>query len=276
MASMIDTSRFADPPRRRVRTKRGSSGPAEFRGRLQGVFDALLIAILAVTPLVLGGRYEGGKFVFVSLVVLTLCVWTIQTLCDRSMRWYGSHALWLVVAGILLLALQLVPRGEPVPLASTLLPTWSDTTPAGEWRQSTFLPAGTRGGIVMLLAYGGLFFLVVQRVRSVPDVEWMLRVVGWITVGLAAFGIIQYLTSNDLFWWFYQHPWRTPSGVVMGPFDNRNHFTNLLALGCGPLVWLWLRSANSTCASGRSRHSGSMRQRTASERATVAGIFALG
>jgi tetratricopeptide (TPR) repeat protein len=153
-----------------------------------------------------------------------------------------------VGAGVLLLALQIMPSGKTASAAAELLPTWADRANAGHWEQVSFTPAETRGGMIVLIAYGSLFAVAIQRLRTIGDVEWMLTVIGWATVGLAAFGLIQYLTSNGLFLWFYEHPYRDTTDVVKGPFDNRNHFAHFVALGCGPLMWWWLSRANSSGA----------------------------
>ena len=260
--------------RRRIRSVADLSR-SDRRNLWARALDVLLIVILAASPLVFGGRYDGGKFVFVLLVAVAMCVWAIGSIVDRSCRWYGSHALWLVGVGTVLLALQLAPRGQSPPLAESLLPAWSSADSVGAWRQATFTPAETRGGMVMLLAYGGLFFLAVQRMRSIGDVERMLAAMGLVVLGLAVLGLLQYLASNERYWWFYQHPWRSPSNVVKGPFDNRNHFAHFLALGLGPLMWWWLRRANVQHESSRPQRIQTTQLPARAARATIVGAVAM-
>ena len=100
------------------------------------------------------------------------------------------------------------------------------------------VPDQTQAGLTLLLAYGMLFLVAVQRLQRIDDVEWLLR---WIAISVAVqalFGIVQYLTSNGKFVWLYQHPFRDSYNAVMGAFINKNHFAHLMALGLGPLVWL--------------------------------------
>jgi O-antigen ligase/tetratricopeptide (TPR) repeat protein len=60
---------------------------------------------------------------------------------------------------------------------------------------------------------------------------------------MALFGIVQFLTNNGKFFWFYQHPFSLTSDVAKGSFTNRNHFAHFLALGIGPLLW-WLQDTS--------------------------------
>ena len=95
---------------------------------------------------------------------------------------------------------------------------------------------------MLFLDYVLLFHVAVQRVRRVEDVERVLRWCALSAAGMATFGIVQLLSSNGKFFWFYQYPFSTTSDVAHGSFSNRNHFANFLALGIGPLIW-WLQQA---------------------------------
>ncbi|WP_218934614.1 O-antigen ligase family protein [Rosistilla ulvae] len=92
--------------------------------------------------------------------------------------------------------------------------------------------------MAVYLAYSLFFMLLVQRIRRLEDVEWLLRSLAYGTIGLAVLGLAQFLTSNGKFLWFYEHPFRTTDGVVKGPFQNQNHFAHMMALGIGPLLWM--------------------------------------
>ena len=60
---------------------------------------------------------------------------------------------------------------------------------------------------------------------------------------MAVFGLVQYLTANGKFFWFYTHPFSNTFIGVKGSFANKNHFAHFLALGVGPLIW-WLLHAS--------------------------------
>jgi O-antigen ligase/tetratricopeptide (TPR) repeat protein len=164
--------------------------------------------------------------------------------------------------GVLLVIFQILPL--PAWLLSKIsgttleiLPLWSDTADAaarlGRWNHISFTPVATQGGLVMYLTYGILFLLVVQRLRSLEDVQRLIRWIALAAIFMATIGLLQLLLGNGAFLWIYEHPSRTTDGAVKGTFANQNHFAQFLALGVGPLIWwIWhsLRHASST---GRAR-----------------------
>ncbi len=113
----------------------------------------------------------------------------------------------------------------------------------GPWPYVSFAPAETYTGLVLFLDFILLFFVAVQRIGRIEDVERLLRWCALSTVCMALFGIVQLLASNDKFFWFYQHPFALTSDAAKGSFTNRNHFAHFLALGIGPLLW-WLQDAS--------------------------------
>ena len=103
-------------------------------------------------------------------------------------------------------------------------------------------PAETLAGLVIFLDFVLLFLVTAQRIRRVENVERLLRWCGLSAVVMASFGIVQYLTANGKFFWFYEHPFSDTCHGATGSFTNRNHFAECLALGVGPLIW-WLQDA---------------------------------
>ncbi|MEX0679141.1 MAG: O-antigen ligase family protein [Pirellulales bacterium] len=206
-----------------------------------------LSAVILATPWFMGGRHPLGEFVLVVLAVLVATAWGArQTLMRGEVSWTRSPMQFILVAAVGLVLLQLAPLPQPMlrilsPRTAQLLPLWQEggeTFGLGTWNQVTMTPNATVAALVMLLAYGLLLIVAVQRIRRVEDVETILR---WLAISvslLAAFAIVQYLTSNGKFLWIYQHPFRDTHDAVKGPFTNKNHFAHLLALGIGPLIWL--------------------------------------
>ncbi|MEX0977216.1 MAG: O-antigen ligase family protein, partial [Pirellulales bacterium] len=206
-----------------------------------------LSAVILGTPWFMGGRHPFGEFVLVVLAVLVATAWGArQTLMRGEASWTRSPVEFILVPAVGLVFLQLAPLPQPMlrilsPRTAQLLPLWQEggaTFGLGTWNQVTMTPNATVAALVMLLSYGLLLIVVVQRIRRVEDVETILR---WLAISvslLAAFAIVQYLTSNGKFLWIYQHPFRDTYDAVKGPFTNKNHFAHLLALGIGPLIWL--------------------------------------
>ena len=151
-------------------------------------------------------------------------------------RWVRTPADWIVPAGIALIALQWIPLPTAVlaavaPKTAAYLPMWAsagDTAGRmGSWNRISLVPQATLAGLAIFVAYGLLFFIVVQRVKSLADILRILRWIALSAVVMAGFGLLQYLLSNGKFLWIYQHPFRTTSVYVNGSFINRNHFIGL-------------------------------------------------
>ncbi|QDV67251.1 O-Antigen ligase [Rosistilla carotiformis] len=212
--------------------------------------DWALYGVLFVAPLFMGGRGPFGKFVFVCFVSLMALAWIVQSLCRKTVVLRLSGAEWIIAAGALLVVFQLIPWPESVlltfsPNLRELLPIWfSSPDPnhfqIGTWNTLSLAPNATRQALAVYVAYALFFMLLVQRVRKLEDVEWLLRSLAYGTLALAMLGLTQFLTSNGKFLWFYEHPFRTTDGVVKGPFQNQNHFAHMMALGIGPLLWVLL------------------------------------
>ncbi|HTU27105.1 MAG TPA: O-antigen ligase family protein, partial [Pirellulales bacterium] len=165
----------------------------------------------------------------------------------RAAAWISSPGEWILMAAVLLVVAQIVPWPRPIldllsPHTRQLLPLWQgDASVAGTlgtWSQVSMTPDWTRAGLTLLLAYGMLFVVAVQRLKTAADVAWLLRWIGVSVVVQAVFGIVQYLTTNGKFVWIYEHPFRDTLYAVTGAFINRNHFAHLMALGVGPLACL--------------------------------------
>ncbi|MFP6614333.1 MAG: O-antigen ligase family protein [Pirellulales bacterium] len=215
---------------------------------LMRVIDGCLLGIIFVAPYLLGGRHAVGQFVFVSLALLMAVAWlALQCMRERA-RWVRSPVEWLLLAGAILIVTQIVPLPQNVvqqisPHQAHTLQSWStdlETQPSmGAWPFVSLTPSETREGLAVYIAYALLFLVITQRLRTMNDLQRVLRWIGLSAILMAACGLVQYLTSNGKFLWVYEHPFRTTSDVVKGSFANQNHFAHFLALGLGPLAF-WI------------------------------------
>jgi len=239
------------------------SGWEEASRVLLRLVDAGLIGVIFVAPLFMGGRGDIGRLVYVALVCWTSVCWLLRQclLADARWRWSGLEG--ILLAGVLLVVLQLTPLPPAVlnalsPRISALLPLWTaqaiPETQLGVWNQLTLSPQATRGGLITLIAHALLFLVLIQRIRSERDVKRLVRWLALAAIGMAALGLAQMLLSNGRFLWIYEHPSRDTYRVVKGPFQNQNHFAHFLALGIGPLLWwlhrLWTAASKSSFGSG--------------------------
>lgn len=198
------------------------------------------VALILVTVL-LGGRHPVGRL---GALVAVVAVTFVVLFASRGNRWRFCGAEWLFLLATQLVMLQLVPLPEGLlaalrPEFEALLPSLG-ASPTGlpAWRMISVAPQQTREALAMWLAYGALFFAVHHWLVHFRAAAQLLRIVSWSTAGLAVVGLAQYFFDNGRFLWIYDNPSRPSGGAVMGPFQNRNHFAHMMALGIGPLIYL--------------------------------------
>lgn len=215
-------------------------------GALLRITDGALAGCLFVVPMMMGGRQALGQLTLTALAVTAAVAWGARQCVLDKARWRWSWSEWLLLAGTLLLVLQVTPLPAAVltrlaPHTSELLPLWGSSgelpNAMGTWSQVSLTPSATGGALVIFISYSLLFLVTTQRVRTVGDVERLLRWCGLSVLLMAAFGLAQLLAGNGKFFWFYEHPHTNTLGVAKGAFTNRNHFASFLALGIGPLIW---------------------------------------
>lgn len=223
-----------------------------FAGACLRVVDAGFCGIIFIAPLFFGGRHDLGRFVFVTLAAVIALAWCCRQVALGGGKWTRTIAYTIVFAAAALLVLQLLPlRGQWIdylsPRTMALLPLWTNNPvggPAGgmrlgTWQTLTLTPDSTRIALAMLLGYGLLFVTAVQRLRELADIERMLNWIALSAIGMSILALIQYFTSNGLFFWFYEYPYLSNNQYVHGSFTNRNHFAHFLILGTGPLIaWI--------------------------------------
>lgn len=201
---------------------------------------------LVTTTLLLGGRHPVGRL---GCVLAVVAVTLVVGLVSRGNRWRFCGAEWLFLLATQLVTLQLLPL--PAGLLARFRPEFERLLPSLPthadglltWQMISVAPQHTREALAMWLAYGALFFAVHHWLVYSRATGQLLRIIGWSTVGLAALGLAQYFFDNGRFLWLYDNPSRPSGGAVMGPFQNRNHFAHMMALGIGPLIYLALGNA---------------------------------
>ncbi len=220
-------------------------------GPMMRIVDASLAGCLFVVPFLMAGRHPLGQAVLVALSLTAAVAWAVGQASRVRARFHPTWLAPLLLCGVAVLIVQLIPLPEPLldrisPKIGELLPLWhSQPQPAarlGTWQTLSLTPAATRDGLVLLSAYVLLFFVTVQRAERIEDVERLLRWCAAAAVLTGIYGLVQLVTSNGKFFWFYEHPYGTTLDAAKGNFTTRNHFAEFLALGLGPLLW-WVQAA---------------------------------
>lgn len=229
----------------------GGSASLGVAGWLYLLTDLALAAALLGTTVWFGGRTPVGQLFLVSVALLAAGCLSAAALLDGEKRWLWTGSEWLWGTALAVVVLQVVELplewlNAISPRTHDLLPLWGASPPGNpvtaHWGTLSLSPAGTIKGLKLFAAYGLLFLTLVQRLRTGADVSRMLQLVAAASMAWAAFGLLQYATSNGRYYWVFQHPYTSTSHYATGSFTNRNHYAQLLALGIGPLVWCVARS----------------------------------
>lgn len=210
------------------------------------VIDGALAAAVCGLPFLMGGRCAAGAFALaVIAAVAVLAVGGLAAVRPSLGRW-PAVGLGLVAAGVALLIVQIAPWPQAVleriaPHLRDVLPLLNSETAARlgleRWETVSLAPVETRAALVVFLSYAILFLAAAVRVRRVEHIE---RILGWCAVSgavMAVFGLVQFIFSNEKFFWVYAHPFSNTADAIKGSFTNRNHFAGFLALAIGPLLW---------------------------------------
>ena len=207
---------------------------------------ALLIpVVLAVIlmPLGMGGRHPIGQLFLSSAAVAAAGAWLFHGYYKNDVGWQLSVLDLLFAAGIAVAVIQVIPVSAALikgisPHLSTLLPCWTDGSwTLGQWSTLSLTPGETSVGIGIFVAQIILVGCVFQSIRSSQDIERILLVIAVATGLMAALGVVQYLTSNGNYLWFYEFAFNDTRSIVKGTFSNRNHYASFLAIGAGSLIW---------------------------------------
>ncbi|MDG1897085.1 MAG: O-antigen ligase family protein [Fuerstiella sp.] len=222
------------------------------RGRLSNMLlnavDVLIGALIFGLPFIMGGREAWGHWFLVSAAFLLGATWAAYATirgCRFKVSWFEIF----FIAGLTIVAFQVQPQSPDVMQTFSteyqrLLPTWAATQGAVEgtghgWSTLSLTPVESRHGWWIFLAYAVITTVLFQRVREQEDCHRLLQSVAIVGVAMTGFALFQWVTSNDRFFWFYEHPYTEPTVHLKGAFTNRNHFAQFLSLTIGPLLW-WL------------------------------------
>jgi len=210
--------------------------------------DSGLAATIFVVPWLLGGARPSAELLMAGLAIATTGAWLIGRCCTAGARWHWLGCEPLLVVGVALVWLQFTPLADQYltrvsPRLHELTSLHGQIPGLERWTTISVTPSASRMGLVNLASYCLLFIVLAQRVRQIGDAR---RYLGWAACSasaMAVFGLIQFLSGTDRFFWVIDIPNVPASEVVHGSFVNRNHLAQFLALGAGPLLMFALGTA---------------------------------
>ena len=258
------------------------------------LFIPIVLAVILM-PLGMGGRHPLGQLFLSAAAMAAAGAWLFHCYHKNDAGWQLSVLDLLFTAGIAIAVIQVIPLSAALiksisPHLSTLLPCWTDGPwTLGQWSTLSLTPSETSVGIRIFVTQIILVGCIFQTIQSNQDIERILLVVAVATGLMAALGVVQYLTSNGNYLWFYEFAFNDTRSIVKGTFSNRNHYASFLAIGAGSLVWWTLkpeqtkrdsRTTSQVSSQGsRRRHRSSQTQRSAGiqpEHRLALGLVALG
>ncbi len=208
---------------------------------LPQLFDRCLWTLIVLTPFAWGGRGDGARAVYAVVAVATFVAWLADHWAGRRLTPVFGRLLTIPVLAACWLAVQVMPLPESVisllsPGVRQYLPLWHGdgsfvAMGLGHWTTLSLHPTATQVSLAVLLCHTITLFVLLQRIRSLADVELVLKWVAQAAIAMAVFGLLQYFTADGLFFWVFEHPFRQSDDFVCGSFVNRNHCASFLAMG---------------------------------------------
>ncbi|MBD3307082.1 hypothetical protein GF339_11720 [candidate division KSB3 bacterium] len=217
-------------------------------GMYEKIIEAGLIFLLIYTPLAFGGVSPRATTVMEIVIGGLLLVWLTKMLAARRQQQAHSHvltrqnsALQLVVPSVALLLglFMLLVVLQRVPLPRWLVHLVSPSTfrayneaarltdsalPA--WLPLTIRSQATDQALAVLWAYGAVFLLILNNLRSPRQMKRLVYIMIAVGVGESLYGLLEYLSGHHH---IYFYP-KQSSFSVSGTFVNRNHFAGYMAM----------------------------------------------
>ena len=206
------------------------------------LFIPIVLAVILM-PLGMGGRHPLGQLFLSAAAIAAAGAWLFHCYHKNDAGWQLSVLDLLFTAGLAVAVIQVIPLSAALiksisPHLSALLPCWTDGPwTLGQWSTLSLTPSETSVGIGIFFAQIILVGCIFQTIQSNQDIERILLVVAVATGLMAALGVVQYLTSNGNYLWFYEFAFNDTRSIVKGTFSNRNHYASFLAIGAGSLIW---------------------------------------
>jgi tetratricopeptide (TPR) repeat protein len=226
-------------------------------GHLRAAAEAMLLALVLVSPWPFGSVEPGWQFVLYAGLAVVTALWVAHTVVTRRLTVRPDAVSACLLGLILLTALQLVPLpvgvvGVISPARAeqhrTLRPEVGEVLPGepaeGVARREGWLPltidrSATRTFLAQLLAV----FLAYAATRNLVASKGSFRRLAWVAfaggLALAVLALAQHFARGRAV-----VPWWEPIAVTgFGPFVNRDHYPFYLSLCAGLGLGLLLAAA---------------------------------
>lgn len=195
--------------------------------------EASVLLALFAAPLFMGGRHSMGRLALAAACVPGILGIFIRMLNGGTTPIQKKH-LAILAACLTIPLIQSYPLDREVvnvlhPGREQVLKPDQPLLNHGPKTTLSISPATTQKAIPLIIVLICVFVVFTCRIETLKDIEWLMRILMWSGLCIAAIAILQANFGNGKFVWWYEHPFRDPGRIPRGPFQNENHLSSLLA-----------------------------------------------
>ncbi|MEX1027903.1 MAG: O-antigen ligase family protein [Candidatus Paceibacterota bacterium] len=215
----------------------------------------LFVCLLFLAPAAMGGRHPAGMWAY-TIIIAAGCALCLGQVARGATSWkisLGPLIFGAIVVCIPWLQIQQLPQGLVVGLAPGYSSLMSEAQQLDLMSPHRFslVPRITAQAVWSLITIVSGIVWLWHFADSEHRIHWLLHALANATAFWALIGLAQFFFGNGKFLWIYDHPTRETFGTVKGPFQNANHFAQLMAVGIGPLCFALVTALRADTASFR-------------------------
>ena len=203
-----------------------------------------IIVLLVFAPLAFGSVHVWAYSIIEVGVFLLLALWFVDRLIlfgSENLAWVKTPVNLLLVMLFVLIGVQLLPL--PASVVALISPqTYTDktqffallaktadvSTDGPAWMMLTYYAHATVKEALKLGAYCGMFFLVVNTLKSKRQIDILVYFLIFIGLFEALYAIYQVFTDNPNVWWWQSRVGR--AYYASGTFIVSNHFAAYMGM----------------------------------------------
>ncbi len=204
---------------------------------LNKIIETGLLVIVIFTPLAFGTVHVWAYTLFELVVLILISIWIIKMIYNEEIEILKNPLNYSILAFVCLIFLQLMPMPEGIIklISPNTQQIYFDTYNSlnvknhltGSMMSFSLNPYATTIELYKMLAYIGVFYLIVENMITSKQIHKILIVIILIGFLVSLFGLIQHFTWNGKVYWYRE---LTHGGSPFGPFINRNNFAGYINL----------------------------------------------
>lgn len=211
---------------------------------IERIIFAGIIALLVFAPLAFGSVHVWAYSIIEFGVFLLLALWFVDRLIvsrSENLTWVKTPVNLMLVLLLALIGLQLLPLPSSVMVLVSphthadktqffaLLGRAADVSTDGPaWMALTYYVHATLVEWLKIGAYFGMFFLVVNTLKSKQQIDILVYCLIFLGLFEAVYSIYQVFTDNPKVWWWTSRFGR--SQRASGTFIGANHFAAYMGM----------------------------------------------